>query len=95
MKPRKNYETQLNVRIDPNIDMLITELHKKLGKSKSELIRLILNEFINRNETILDENIVTKADKDIIMKNTFKGLYAISKTNYENYLTHEKEKLTR
>ena len=95
MRTQKNYYAILNARVDLNTDMLITELHKKLGKTKSELIRLIVTDFIIKNESILDEQIQTESDKDAILQSTFKGLYNISKSKYRKFKQYEETNITQ
>ncbi len=59
------FPIKLNVKLDPNSDFQLNELQKITGKKRSQLIRLIIQDFFSRNEDILDNYYTNKGDVNI------------------------------
>lgn len=63
MERKNNYPIEIKAKVDLNTELLLNELSRKLRKNRSQIIRLILSDFFNRNMKILEENLNRKIDR--------------------------------
>lgn len=83
------YPIQLKMKLDLNTDRQLLELQEKLNKSRSSIIRLILQDFFDKNENILDKYF----DREIAPKELsivlFRDLLEFSKEDINDFLKHQ------
>ena len=91
MKKELNYPITLNVKLDWNTDMLLSELQEILGKSRTQLTRLILIDFFNRNNDLLDEYFDKKISKEELNKIFLHNISDESKLDINNYFKHKSQ----
>lgn len=84
-----NYPIVLNVKLDLNTDMLLTELQKILGKNRTQITRLILVDFFNRNNDLLDEYFDKKISKEELNKIFLRNMTDESKSDIINYFKYK------
>lgn len=69
--------------------MLLSELQEILGKSRTQLTRLILIDFFNRNNDLLDEYLDKKISKEELNKIFLRNISDESKSDISNYFKHK------
>lgn len=85
MIKESNYPVHLGVNIDLNTDLLLSELQKILNKKRPTLVRLILVDFFERNNEILDQYYESKIDKEELNKMFLRNISDESKTTIREY----------
>lgn len=91
MKKELNYSIVLNVKLDWNTDLLLSELQEILGKSRTQLTRLILIDFFNRNNDLLDEYFNKEIDKEELNKIFLRNMSDESKLDINNYFKYKSQ----
>lgn len=71
--------------------MLLSELQEILGKSRTQLTRLILIDFFNRNNDLLDEYFDKKISKEELNKIFLHNISDESKLDINNYFKYKSQ----
>lgn len=71
--------------------MLLSELQEILGKSRTQLTRLILIDFFNRNNDLLDEYFNKKISKEELNKIFLHNISDESKLDINNYFNYKSQ----
>ena len=85
MIKESNYPVHLGVNIDLNTDLLLSELQKILNKKRPTLVRLILVDFFERNNDLLDQYYESRIDKEELNKMFLRNISDESKTTIRKY----------
>lgn len=88
MKTEPKYPIELKMKLDLNSDLQLTELQNLLNKNRSQVVRLIIQDFFNRNAELLDEHITNKIKIDPLV--LFRDLHNISKPELNKLLNNGK-----
>ena len=88
MKIEPKFPIELKMKLDLNSDLQLTELQNLLNKNRSQVVRLIIQDFFNRNAELLDEHITNKIKIDPLV--LFRDLHNISKPELNKLLNNGK-----
>ena len=83
------YPVQLKMKLDLNSDLLLTELQDVLGKNRSEIIRLIIQDFFDRKIDLLDECLSKKIDTNELATVLFRDLLDHTRCDINDYLKYK------
>lgn len=92
MERRHTYPIEIKAKVDLNTDLLISELSKKLHKNKSQIIRLILADFFNRNIELLDSNLSSTVDRQVLLETILKDFMQSNKKEINEFNKYKNEK---
>lgn len=90
MERRNNYPIEIKAKVDLNTELILSEFATLVGKNKSQIIRLIITDFIDRNIDILDQKLKQSTNKEIILHTLFRDLIGLNKKEIKNYKEYEK-----
>ena len=85
MQRESNYSITLSTRIDLNLDQLLKELQDILHKSGTQLIRMILVDFFDRNDELLNQYYKKEIDKEELSKTFLRNYSDDIKSDVINY----------
>ena len=85
MQRESNYSITLSTIIDLNLDQLLKELQDILHKSRTQLIRMILVDFFDRNDELLNQYYKKEIDKEELSKTFLRNYSDDIKSDVINY----------
>lgn len=85
MQRESNYSITLSTRIDLNLDQLLKELQDILHKSRTQLVRMILVDFFDRNDELLNQYYKKEIDKEELSKTFLRNYSDDIKSDVINY----------
>lgn len=91
MERRSVYPIEIKAKVDLNTELLLGELANKLQKSRSHIIRLIITQFIDNNEAILDDTLDPNVDKQVIIDNILKDFSDATRQEIKEFRKWKKE----
>lgn len=89
MQRESNYSISLSTRIDLNLDQLLKELQDILHKSRTQLVRMILVDFFDRNDELLNQYYKKEIDKEELSKTFLRNYSDDIKSDVINYFKHK------
>lgn len=92
MEKRNTYPIEIKAKVDLNTDLLINELSTKLHKNKSQIIRLIFADFFDRNIDLLESNLSSKVDRQVLLETILKDFMQSNKKEINEFNKYKNEK---
>lgn len=92
MERKNNYPIEIKAKVDLNTELLLNELSRKLRKNRSQIIRLILSDFFNRNMKILEENLNRKIDRQVLLETILKDFMQSNKKEIKEFNKYRNER---
>lgn len=89
---RSAYPVEIAFKVDLNTDLLLTELQGLFNKDRSKVLRLIINDFFNRNLDLIDEHIENKGNSDLLVKSILKDFFDFNRSTINHYTRFKNEK---
>lgn len=92
MERRNAYPIEIKAKVDLNTEFILNEFSNLVGKNKSQIIRLIITDFIDRNIDILDEKLQQTTDKEVLLNTLFRDLIGSNKQKIKEFNKFKNEK---